>query len=266
MPFPMVERVIYNKNPLDSVICQLRFPPILRIETDILSKFQEVVFDWFPIYQENTEFQQEISAGIDIQFPDRIMNPISKVTSNKNHSFVSVDGNWTINLTRTFISIKTTKYIRWEDFWSKFEMPLDFFIKEYKPPFFTRLGLRYIDVFCRSGLGLDGIEWRDLINTPYLGLLSSGIEDVRKNVRESRNINEIKLEDDISRLKITTALVRSIDQEECFLVDSDFYTPRRVTVNEINQAIIFLHERSTRLIRNVIKDRLHYAMEPEIVK
>jgi len=32
MPFPEVKRVIYEHNPLDKVICQLRFPPILRIE------------------------------------------------------------------------------------------------------------------------------------------------------------------------------------------------------------------------------------------
>ena len=34
-PFPDTPRVVYNKNPLFEVLCQLRFPHILRIETEI---------------------------------------------------------------------------------------------------------------------------------------------------------------------------------------------------------------------------------------
>ena len=58
MPFPETERVIYEKNPLNKVICQLRYPPILRIDSEVPSKFQDAIIDNFPLYNEKVEFQQ----------------------------------------------------------------------------------------------------------------------------------------------------------------------------------------------------------------
>ena len=56
MPFPEVKRIIYKKNPLDKVICQLRFPTILKIEKEIPAEFQERIRKEFPNYSESTEW------------------------------------------------------------------------------------------------------------------------------------------------------------------------------------------------------------------
>ena len=45
MPFKDTERVIYNKNPLIEVVCQLRFPRILTISETQPTSFQEKVVD-----------------------------------------------------------------------------------------------------------------------------------------------------------------------------------------------------------------------------
>jgi hypothetical protein len=42
-PFPESERIIYAKNPLESVICQLRFPAILKISSEPPVEFQETL-------------------------------------------------------------------------------------------------------------------------------------------------------------------------------------------------------------------------------
>src|SRR5256885_3722562 len=47
--FPDSPRVIYGKAPLTAVICQLRFPPILRIESTVPADFQERVRTQFPL-------------------------------------------------------------------------------------------------------------------------------------------------------------------------------------------------------------------------
>jgi uncharacterized protein (TIGR04255 family) len=44
-----------------------------------------------------------------------------------------------------------------------FEHVLTAFIETYNPPFFTRVGLRYIDIFNRSILGLKDVGWDRLI-------------------------------------------------------------------------------------------------------
>jgi len=52
--FPESERVIYEKAPLVQVICQLRFPQILRIESQLPVEFQERIRDAFPILEKTT--------------------------------------------------------------------------------------------------------------------------------------------------------------------------------------------------------------------
>lgn len=60
MPFPEVKRVIYKKNPLHQVICQLRFPPILKVDAEIPSIFQEKIRGEFPNFKETTEVNMEL--------------------------------------------------------------------------------------------------------------------------------------------------------------------------------------------------------------
>ena len=43
-------RAHYRKHQLAEVICQLRFPEILSIETTLPADFQEAIRDFFPIY------------------------------------------------------------------------------------------------------------------------------------------------------------------------------------------------------------------------
>jgi hypothetical protein len=42
MEFPEAERVIYSRNPLAEVACQLRFPRILALDERIPADFQAV--------------------------------------------------------------------------------------------------------------------------------------------------------------------------------------------------------------------------------
>ena len=46
MAFPDVARVLYRRNPIELAVCQFRFPPILRIDAEIPSQFQERIGDF----------------------------------------------------------------------------------------------------------------------------------------------------------------------------------------------------------------------------
>lgn len=261
MPFPEVKRVKYNKSPLDKVICQLRFPPILAIDSQPPYEFQEKIREQFPNYIEKMEVQQEIDAVINVGLSNEIINPMSKVTTNKNHEFTTENGEWSINLTRTFISISTSNYETWENFIDKFEKPLEALKEIYKPAYFTRAGLRYIDIFCRSKLGLEKFKWNELIHPYFLGLLGSSVGN---NVSEYNSVSEVKCDDNSSIIRIMTGLVRKVGSEEvCFLMDSDAFTSTRVNKGEEQNKLSYLHDRSSRLVRYAITDILHKGMEPE---
>ncbi len=182
MPFPERRRVIYQKNPLESVICQLRFPSVLRIDTELPSAFQENIRKDFPNFLEGTEFQIEFPVVASGQIPSDMPRQIVQPTI-KNYEFASEDGQWKINLTRSFIALTTTKYNRWEEFKTKLAGPLDAFMKIYSPDYYIRVGLRYIDIFRRSTLELDGVSWEELLQPYILGMLSAS--DVMKEIKNS---------------------------------------------------------------------------------
>jgi hypothetical protein len=53
-PFPEPPRVIYAGNPLVEVIRKVRFPPVLKIETQIPEAFQDQIRTMFPVYRDST--------------------------------------------------------------------------------------------------------------------------------------------------------------------------------------------------------------------
>lgn len=260
MPFPESKRVVYRKNPLSNVICQLRYPPILKIDSEVPSFFQENIRTEYPLYNEKIELQQEFATGLKSQFSPDVINQLSKTSPTKNHEFISEDGVWKINLTRTFLSISTSKYIRWEDFIKKFHSSYKALISIYNPAFFSRVGIRYVDVFERSKVGLQVEPWNNLIQPYLLGLLAS---DVKNEIKSNESLNEILLNDSESIVRIATSFVQNAQTSElCYMVDSDFYTPKRVSLDNATSKLEFLHDRASRLIRWIITDKLHNALEP----
>ena len=186
MTFPEAKRVVYKKNPLKNVICQLRFPPILKIDAEVPANFQEKIRNEFPLYRERTEVTQPFMQPMN---PNIINQFLSKSSSIKTHEFLSTDEIWKAILTRTFISLSTSKYTQWEHFFEKLNLLINSMFEIYSPPFFTRVGLRYIDVFNRQALKLEGEEWKELLNPSFLGLLS---ESFGKNIRNCESVYEIK--------------------------------------------------------------------------
>ena len=95
-----------------------------------------------------------------------------------NYHFLSADGRWKINLTRDFIALSTLSYTSWEEFAAHLDKALAAFISIYRPAYFQRVGLRYINIFSRAKLGLEDMNWTDLFSPSYTGPLDNG--DVRE--------------------------------------------------------------------------------------
>ena len=261
MPFPEVKRIIYKRNPLDKVICQLRFPPILKINTELPANFQDKIRKEFQLCSDSPELKVSIPNEIRNKLPNGMIHYIQSLHDNKNYEFSTEDGFWQINLTSNFVSLTCNKYERWENFKEKLKLLLDAFIEIYEPSFFTRVGLRYIDIIKRSDLDLKDVHWQDLLKINILGLLS--YTEIGNRVQAFESLYEILLADNESRVKIITSFVEHIkDNEQCYMIDSDFFSDKKIKIANVYEKLDFFNERASRLIQWCITDRLHQAMEP----
>jgi len=265
MPFNKVKRVIYKNNPLIRVICELRFPRILSISEKPPADFQERIRKNYPIYNVALEQQKQLVVGLNMEQSPKIIQNEQR----NNYLFSSSDGVWQILLTSTFLSLSTSKYERWEDFRSHLKEPLDALIDIYSPAFFERVGIRYIDAFRRSALNIEPeVPWTELINSFALGFLSN--DEICAEVKGYSATSDIDLGNNaMARIITSTGFVGNVlfedNQEISFIVDSDMFFNSKKNLDELENSLEYLHEHAGKLIRNIITDKLHFAMEPEDV-
>ena len=262
------KRFIYEKAQLVEVICQLRFPTILSISAREPAEFQEAIRGDFPQYQRLQERPQPKLTGAPGNFR---VEEGDKIT---NYQFLSADGKWKVNLTNSFVSLATPAYTTWEDFAAKLDLVLSQFIPIYRPAYFERVGLRFINVFSRKELDLEGVPFRELFQPAYLGPMAE--EDVRE---EGFSLASQDYELAIAggcRAKIHTAkgkLQRKVvennqvkvvqDNEDKFFFDNDVFMKSKLPVAQCAPALQTVHIQADRIFAGAITDRLHDAMEPE---
>ena len=251
--FSQEPRCIYRRNQLGEVICQLRFPEILTINTTAPAEFQEAIREIFPVYTARKE-PLMLKPGAPAPQPG------------VNHQFATADGTWRINLTSRFFSLSWSRYTRWEDFAAKLDKPLAAFIRIYRPAYFERVGLRYLNFISRRALELNHMPFSQLLTSCYLGLMSD------PEISEaSALMNTIDADIAIKagcRAKIHAGpgMIRrpgQKDQELKFILDFDLYMPGKLALNLSAGALHTLHAQAYSLFRGAITDTLHEAMEPE---
>lgn len=136
----------------------------------------------------------------------------------------------------------------------------------YRPSFFERVGLRYINEFKRSTLDLRDVAWTELIQPFALGFMSNS--DISNDVRNLNLSVELNINNGaIAQINTAKGFARDaiglpvLGGEETFIVDGDMYMLHKNT-GEVHSSLTYLHDYSTKLIRSIITDKLHSAMEP----
>lgn len=256
------KRCIYRSNQLSDVICQLRFPEILTIEANLPVDFQEAIRAEFPRYAARKEMPAPKLAGVPGNLKLEKQEPVN------NYQFSSADGIWRVNLTSKFISLACSRYTCWEDFAQKLDQPLAAFIKIYKPAYFERVGLRYLNFVSRKELELEGTPFSALFQPCYLGPL--GEEDVlESNVTRSSVDAEITLRGGCkAKIHAGPGLVKKNgkqDPEVKFVFDQDLYMAGNVPVNVSAGALETLHRQAGSIFRGAITPMLHNALDPESI-
>lgn len=255
--FSNEERCCLPRHQLMEVICQLRFPEILMIGEKAPAQFQELIRDEFPQYSLRKDVPAPKLSGTPGHFT--LENP----PATTNYQFVSADGVWRVNLTSSFISLACSRYTGWEDFAKKLDKPLAAFIGVYKPAYFQRIGLRYLNTISRSSLSLEGVPFRNLIQDPYLGLLA--MEDIQEStVARSSVDTELSIRGGCrAKIHAGPGFVKrngQQDKEVRFIFDQDLYMPGNVPVNYSAGALETLHSQAWGIFRGAITDTLFDAM------
>ena len=257
--FSTETRVIYRKNQLGEVICQLRFPEILAISAKPPVDFQEAIRADYPVYSSRMEAPAPKLAGV----PGKLS--LQNQPAVRNHQFASADGVWRVNLTAKFICLACSRYESWEAFAARLDKPLAAFIQIYKPAFFERIGLRYVNLFSRRDLDLEATPYRALIAERYLGVMADE-QVMEANVGRSGVDAELAIRGGC-RVKLHAGPGQvhrqgKTDGEVKFIFDQDLYMPGKIAPNLSAPALQTLHAQAWSIFRAAITDELHEAMEP----
>lgn len=152
---PSAARARYPRNFIRQAVCELRFPTIFEIEDARPPEaFWKILRQDFP--------DHEVLANVNVR-------PGSVVTTNA-HQFRSKRARWVVVLRPSAITLETARYDSFEEFEEQLRLVIAAAAKTVDSDFFTRVGLRYINVLpCQT----DSIEgW---LNEGLVLPLSQGV-------------------------------------------------------------------------------------------
>ncbi|MGB3691335.1 MAG: TIGR04255 family protein [Spirulinaceae cyanobacterium] len=265
MKLPDYERVIYKRNPLIEVVCQVRFPTILKISNQDPVEFQDRVRFEYPLYEVHKSVSIPGNQNEILQLVQKIGLPLN--FQDTTYNFRSEDSKWQVSLNKDFIALATTKYERYEIFKEKLQEVITVFDDTYKPSFYSRVDLKYQDLIIRSNLKLDQkTDWKYLIPEHiapefYTPEIADSVKAFMKNV-------EIDVE--YGRLQFKHGLVMTQDPEKGksepgYLLDADFFVDQKTRREDVWNVLDKFKESAGRLFKWSITDKLHNAMEPESI-
>ena len=256
--FPDSPRVFYERAPLKQVICQLRFPILYRIEREVPSDFQERIRAIFPLSERVEAF------GTPFQIPKQLADVFGGAVGGATYKFLTEDRLTSIELGSTALTFETTAYRVWDEFLGILRPAIDSLVAIYNPSFYSRVGLRYIDLIDRVEIDLQDTPWSDLLNSVILGELGEryfeeNTESIQKSIRV-RNADKtggFLLNHGLSAKPGVSNLTYSID--------FDFYVDHKTETQDALAVLDALHARSGRAWRWSIKPKLHDALKPTAI-
>ena len=135
LEFPKVPDLPLARSPLVEVICQVRFPVILRIVEESPVGLQELIRKRFPILEEIPNAQFKIAGSSVGPSSEALIIP-------RQFKFLTADRRTAAMLASDSFSLSTTRYTIWSHFAADLELMFKSVNEIYELPFATRIGLR----------------------------------------------------------------------------------------------------------------------------
>jgi len=236
--YPDPNRDIYLNSKLSRVSFEIRFYPLLEIDTEIV-KFQKEVRDELPIYTIEKALKQDTITGL--------------LNEQNIHRLRTEEGELTISITTTNFSIQAKKY---EKFESYREM-----IKNFTDKFFDKfqdiqqlgfLGLRYMNNFEFK------IEGSINLNTAieYFNFGIDAQEILERNIENFQVQQRYNIQDAIFKKFIG---LRKDEKFNFYDVKIDLdsnYPNAKIPKDELRPNLNKLHKNIKEVFRNAITEKL----------
>jgi uncharacterized protein (TIGR04255 family) len=253
---PSQPRRIYRTNPLQGVIAQLRFPPILDFEAARVAPFQEAVAGTFPYVSE--ERQVGLLIGPQGMAPPQQTQVLR---------FKDSEGQRSVVLARDFVAVEANEesYSTFEDFSANARVMLEA-LGSLAVHATVRSGLRYINRLSHPD-ATRASDWRRFLNQELLGMVGGELlgDDVLNAVQE------IRLRSDDSM----TLVMRhgyfgpeAADGNPFYLIDIDCFAERNdedLSVEHLLEELGAFHSAIHSIFETSINDemRAHLVVERE---
>lgn len=200
----------FREPPLRTMLGQVRFPPILRIDDlSFLAPFQDSLRAQYPQLSKQHELGVMVGPEGAIQ------------TKPASHwRLTTDDGIWTVALSTDFLTVEAvgTGYTHYSEFRERFGVVWTSALEHLLPSSRLRLGLRYVN-HVEDSTGRR--SWQALIRTDLLGLL--GVNEVRDEVEQA--LSDVRLSRPNGTLVIRHGLVRAGPAQLLgYLLDFDYFT------------------------------------------
>lgn len=255
--FPDFPKVVYKRNPLEFVVCEFRFPPILKIDVDVPAQFQEMLRDEYPLYK------QLVPLSFGPPELNKLLESANAALMAKSHQFLSVDELWEVSLRRDALSLTCRKYSRWDTFREKLAVPWKALLELYGPQFIVRIGLRYRDVVSKDKLGLQHAGWNELLDQKMVGEFHTPLAPL---VAGSWHQIAWKLQREETQIMLQHGLQAVPPSSDvAYIFDTDISTQARKEPKDVFDILKFYNKHSWSVFRSCISDKLHNALEPESV-
>ena len=240
--FPRQDDVRLQHGPLAEVICQVRFPPVLRIANEQPVAFQERIRGHFPqlVVEQDLVVQ---TAPLGPTSPPAMPEP-------RTFRFKSPDGRTVVSLAWSFYALSTTSYAHWRDFLELLELVNEAACEVYDLPYAVRLGLRYVNHLTLENTGASSVRelWETL--RPEFTVLLRG--DRWDDPREM--LNQLSLAGGENERLTLRSGFRG-EEEPVFLLDFDYYAEGNIPLEELSALCQRYHD--------VIYDAFRWCIQDE---
>lgn len=225
---PDVDRVEFERNFIRLAVCELRFPTLLEFQQECPPDFQKLMRKRYPHY--------ERGANISLL-------PSGERHSETRYIFRPIKQDLTVSLRPFAISIETRAYKHFEMFLEQVEWVVQQAVTIIDSDFFTRVGLRYINVLPVEGNPTGWLR-EELVkpltdnvfgNPPkYTQIVSGSLADGHYNFRHG-------LED-------------GQDEKRSYILDFDLYR-EEIQIKDLKSLLIAFNLQNFKLFRWAISNK-----------